>query len=152
MNLIDATLKASVMSGFVDLFDTFARDVVFTLYKSPEETILTIDSNYDSTWGVGQDSNVTYQEVSQTFPARIWYLDYEQQFKELFLRGEKAEGVRVARDVGQIKIQLKEDGYNYILAANRAYVFGDNWQIMSSPKKVGIFDFQFYTFILQKMP
>jgi hypothetical protein len=152
MNLIDSTLKASVMSGFVDLFDTFARDVVFTLYKSPEETVLVMDPDYDSAWGVGQDSGVTYEEVSQAFPARIWYLDYEQQFKELFLRGEKAEGVRVAREVGQIKIQLKEDGYNYILGATRAYVFGDNWQIMTSPKKVGIFDFQFYTFILQKMP
>lgn len=151
MDLIDSTLKNSVMAGFVDLFDTFARNVTFTLFKSPEETVLILDSDYDSTWGSGQDSNVTYEEVSQSFPARIWYLDYEQQFKELFFRGEKTEGVRVARDVGQIKIQLKEDGFNYLSGATRAFVFGENWQIMTSPKRVGIFDFQFYTYILQKM-
>lgn len=150
MDLIDPAFKNSVMAGFVDLFDTFARNVVFTLFKGPEETILVLDNDYNADWDVGQNSDVTYEEVSQAFPARIWYLDYEQQFKEMFLRGEKTEGVRVARDIGQIKIQVKEDAFEYLQEAVRAVVFGDNWQIMTSEKKVGIFDFQFYTFILQK--
>ena len=149
MNLIDSALKTSIAAGFEDIFDSFARDVTFTIYKSPEETIVSLDANFDSNWKSGSDT-ITYEEVSQSFPARIWYLDYEQQYKEFFFRGESLEGVRVSQDYGQIKIQLKLDGFNFIKEASRAVLFGDNWEVSSGEKRVGILDFTYYTLILSK--
>jgi hypothetical protein len=150
MNLINSTLKASVEAAMEDLFDSFARDLTLTLYKRPEETIVSLDSNFDGNWNSGNNT-VTYEEVSSSsFPARIWYLDYEQQYKEFFFRGENIEGPRVAQDLGQIKLMLKESGYNYIKEASRAVVLGDSWEVTSAEKRVGILDFKYYVIILTK--
>jgi len=149
-SLIDTDLKSSVEQGFSDLFDTFARPQTFTLYKKPGETIVSLDPNFDPAWSSNQDSGVTYTEVSETFDARIWYLDYEQQLREFFFRGGEAEGTRFLKDSGQIKIQLREAGYNYIRDASKAYFMGDLWEITSDVKAVGIFGFAYYVFVLRR--
>jgi hypothetical protein len=149
MNLIDSALKTSIQAGFEDLFDTFARDVTFTLYKSPEETIVSLDANFDKSWNHGAATS-TYEEVSQTFAARIWYLDYEQQYKEFFFRGENIEGIRASQDLGQIKIMLRADGFEYLKGISRATLFDEFWEVSSSEKRVGMLDFKYYIVILSK--
>jgi len=152
-NLVDVDLKASVEQGFEDIFDTFARDITFTLYKNPTETILSLDNNFNYDWenkDIGNNANITYSEVSQAFPARIWFMDYEQQLKLFSFEGEKIEGIRAARSISKVKIQIKESAHNFIQTATRAVFMGENWSIISDPKKIGIFDFKYYTYILQK--
>lgn len=152
MNLIDANLKLQIKSAMEDIFDTFTRqDITFYLYKTPEETIVSLDNSYNGDWDVG-NPDITYEEVKATFPVRLWFLDYEQQYKHFFLQGKEMEGVKAIRELGQIKVQLKEDGYNFIKDATRAVVFDTNWSISSDVKQVGILDFDYYTFILRKQP
>lgn len=150
-NLVDSTLLASVEQGFEDLFDTFARPQTFTVYKKPEEVIVSLDPDFDPAWSSSQGEGVTYTEVSDTFDARIWYLDYEQQLKEFFFKGGSVEGARFIKDSGQIKIQLREEGYNYIKEATKAYFAGSYWSVTSDVKSVGIFGFKYYIFILRRM-
>lgn len=154
MNLIPSgAFKTSVESGFEDIFDTFASPIVFTLYKSPTETILSLDDNFNSDWNKTspiKEADVNYTEVSQAFPARIWYLDYEQQIKILYFEGQQAENVRANRSVAKVKIQIKSDANDYIKGAVKAIFLGESWNIISDPKSVGIFGFKYYNYILQK--
>lgn len=154
MNLIPSgTFKTNVEQGFEDIFDTFARPITFTLYKTPQETILSLDSNFNSDWGnVGpvSDGTITYTEVKSDFSARIWYLDYEQQIKLFYFEGQDTEGVRADRTISKVKIQLKEDGATFIASAKKAIFLGQYWNIISDPKSVGIFGFKYYNYILQK--
>ncbi len=154
MDLIPSgELKTSIEQGFEDIFDTFARPITFTLYKAPQETILSLDNNFNNDWIQNTpplDGTITYTEVKQDFTARIWYLDYEQQLKIFSFEGEVIEGARVARTVSKVKIQLKADGSEYIKTAKRAIFLNQIWTIISDPKAVGMFGFKYYTYILQK--
>lgn len=154
MNLIPSgTFKTSVETGFENLFDTFARPVIFTLYKLPQETILSLDDNFNSDWNVIspiKESDINYTEVSQSFPARIWYLDYEQQMKILYFEGQQAENVRAERSVSRAKIQIKDDANEFIKDAKKIIFLGEYWNIVSDPKSVGIFGFKYHIYILQK--
>lgn len=154
MNLIPSgAFKTSVETGFENLFDTFARPVIFTLYKLPQETILSLDDNFNSDWNVIspiKESNINYTEVSQSFPARIWYLDYEQQMKILYFEGQQAENVRAERSVSRAKIQIKDDANEFIKDAKKIIFLGEYWNIVSDPKSVGIFGFKYHIYILQK--
>ncbi len=152
-NLIDTDFRASCSSALSDLFDTFARNITFTAYKNPTETIISLDSNFNSDWDEKKpwnDTNSTYQEVSETFSARIWFLDYEQQVKSLFLEGKTLEGPNLRRDIQRIKIQVKQDGYNFIKECSKCYVLNEYWNIKSSEKAVGLFDFEYYIFYLER--
>jgi hypothetical protein len=153
-NLIPSgTFRTSIEQAFEDLFDTFARQITFTLYKSPIETIVSLDSNFNSDWNVispTSDGTVTYTEVKSDFSARIWYLDYEQQIKLFYFEGQDAEGVRANRSVSKVKIQLKADGAEFIKTSKKAIFLGEYWDIISDPKSVGILDFKYYNYILQK--
>lgn len=152
MNLIGADLKASITSAMKDIYDSFARSVTFYVYKMPEETVVSLDAEYNGDWGVG-NSDVTVEEVKQSFRVRMWYLDYEQQFKSFFIPGKEMEGARFIRELGQIKIQLEQDAYDFIRGATRVVIFDENYIISSDVKKIGtVDDFVYYTFILKKQP
>jgi len=154
MNLIPSgAFKTSVEAGFEDIFDTFASPVTFTLYKLPQETVLSLDENFNSDWNIIspiKESEINYTEVSQSFPARIWYLDYEQQIKILYFEGQQVENVRADRSVAKIKIQIKSDANDFIQNAKKAIFLGESWNIISDPKSVGIFGFKYYNYVLQK--
>lgn len=154
-NLIDADLKLSIEQGFEDIFDSFARNITFTLYKAPKETILSLDNNFHYDWQQNNpvlDGTVSYTESKQDFSARIWYLDYEQQLKIFSFEGEQIEAARFARSISKVKIQIKSDANEFIKNATRAVFLGQNWAIISDPKIIGILDFKYYTYILQKQP
>lgn len=153
-NLIPSgEFKTSIEQAMEDIFDTFARPITFTLYKSPIETIVSLDSNFNSDWSIispVSDGTVSYTEVKSEFSARIWYLDYEQQIKLFYFEGQETEGIRADRSISKVKIQLKSDGAEYIREAKKAIFLGQYWSIISDPKSVGIFDFKYYNYILQK--
>lgn len=153
-NLIPSgTFKTSIEQAFEDLFDTFARPITFTLYKSPIESIVSLDSNFNSDWNISNplnDGAIIYTEVKSEFPARIWYLDYEQQIKMFYFEGQDVEGIRSNRTVSKVKIQLKSDGAEYISQAKKAIFLGQYWDIISDPKSIGIFGFKYYNYILQR--
>lgn len=154
MNLISSgTFKDNVEQGFENIFDTFARPITFTLYKAPTETIVSLDSNFNADWNQSSpllDGNTTYSEIKSDFSARIWYLDYEQQIRLFSFEGQDAEGIRVDRSISKVKIQLKEDGSNFIKDSKKAIFLGQYWNVISDPKSVGIFGFKYYNYILQK--
>lgn len=152
-NLVDVDLKEECASYMDDLFDTFARTLQFIVYKNPEEVIVSLDSNFNADWDQKKpwlDPNSTYTQVSQSFPARIWYLDYEQQMNSLYLEGKILEGSRFKREIQSIKIQVREDAYLFIKDANKCEFNNYLWNVKTSEKQVGIFDFNFYTFMLER--
>lgn len=152
-SLINSDLKAECSAYMNDLFDTFARNVTFIVYQNPVETIISLDSNFNSDWDEKKpwlDTNSSYTEVSETFPIRIWFLDYEQQVSSLFLEGKILEGPNVKRNIQRIKIQVKQDAFEFIKKANKCRVLDAFWNIKSSEKSVGIFDFEYYIFYLER--
>jgi len=151
--LIPADIAEECESYMDDLFDTFARDLEFIVYKSPEETILVLDSNFDSNWDKKEpwsDSSSSFVEVKETFPVRVWFLDYEQQMNSTFLEGKMLEGPKSLRNVQKIKIQVKQDAFDFIRDASRCKILDKFWNISSSEKAVGIFNFKYYIFVLER--
>jgi hypothetical protein len=150
MDLVDSTLKAAVEAGFEDIFDSFAKTYTFTAYKNPQETIVSI-GDYNSDWVHGNDT-ITYTEVKQDFVARMWYLNLEQQFKEFFFTGETLENAKVVRESAKVKIQVKDDAYNFIKDSKRILVLGKQFEIASAIIGVGIFDFKYHSILLSELP
>lgn len=149
MNLIDANLQTIINQAMEDVFDTFARPITFTLFKNPEQTIVDINSDYRGSWNTGLPE-IEYTEVKQDFPARIWFLDYEQQYKNFFLAGKELEGIRAIQELGQVKIQVKQDGYDFLKEATHAYFMNEMWEITSDVKAVGIINFDRFIFVLRR--
>lgn len=149
MNLIDSAFKASIEAGFEDIFDSFARSYTFTAFKEPKQTIVVV-GDYNNDWATGDDT-ITYEEVKQDFSARVWYLNLEQQFKELFFTGETLENVKVVRESTKIKIQVKQAAYDFIKDAVRIVFLGKNFQIASAIVGVGMFDFKYYSILLTEL-
>jgi hypothetical protein len=152
-NIINDSIRAECESIMDDVFDTFARDIEFTMYKKPEETILFLESNFDANWDQKKpwaDESSTFEEIKETFSVRMWFLDYEQQVKNLFFEGKLTEGAKAARNIQRIRIQTKQDGFEFIKQATKCQVFDSYWNISSSEKSIGLFGFKYYTFLLER--
>lgn len=147
MNLLDSELRANVEQGFEDLFDSFARNLTFTAYKSPKETIVALDNSFNSDWVMGQ-SSIAFEEVKQTFAARMWYLDLDQQYKQVFFEGHSIENIKAVSETTRIKLQVKPDAFSFIKDASRIMIAGKSYEIISAPQGLGIFDFKYFTILL----
>jgi hypothetical protein len=151
MNLISAEMRSSIESAMGDIFDTFARDNQVTFYKVASETVVVHDPNYNSDFDeIADFSSVVKTAQSQAFTCRIWYLDRQEH--EAFISGGDDPGIRGKFYYNRIRLQFKEDAFNYLKATEK-FVFGDEQYIIEEGwQKIGILgSFQFYEIVIRRV-
>jgi hypothetical protein len=140
--------KKNIENVIDRIHDTFARTI--TVFKIGTRTVVASSNNYNYVYKQ-QSANTSTTTVSQTFEARIKYVDMEEEL--LTDRGAGQKGSRNAQDkiilpVGTVKIKVNLAGYNYIKEAKRIEFDGRRFSIKSDAKPLGMFGPQYYEFIL----
>lgn len=152
-SVFDASAQADIRSAMKAVFDSFKRNEKVRFYKIQEEEIIMFASDYNSDFKELELSNSSVSRDSQyeEFDARVIYLD--RQDGGTFIGGGEELNIKTRQFYGRIKIQIEEDGYNYIKDAERITFDNCKYQIEDDIRKVGAAnEFQFYTITLSKLP
>lgn len=150
-DLISPDAKLVYRERLRDVYDTFKRPHLFTLYKAPTETVVSIDEDYSINWGSTAygNNNITYTEEKAQFYARIWFPTFPQKFLT-YQPDDVDVRVKMAQDTGSVKIQCLEDCYNFLIQAERAVFFGNLYRLDSDVRRLGIFDMELFSFTMAK--
>jgi len=151
-NLISDTYKDIYESKMNDIFDTFCRPYEFKVYQTEKETIVAFDENFDNNWrpkNYFNDENIVYTEVSEIFHVRVWYPDFPQD-APFSIEDNNKINAKTKQNYGHLKVQCNEDCWEFMKKAEKVEFMGDLWHLQSDLRKIGMFDFTKYGFILQK--
>lgn len=150
-DLIGSAAKEIYKARLADIFDTFKRPHDFTMYKTPTETIVSIDDKYSSNWGSSAYGvNATsYVEVKEIFEVRMWFPSFPQKYltyqpDDIDLR------VKMSQDAGTIKIQCKQDCFEFLNGTEKVVILDNIYRLDSDVRRAGIFDFELFTFTMMK--
>jgi hypothetical protein len=150
-SFISNEAKDIFRARMMDLFDTWKRPHEFTLYKTPTETIISIDPDYSSNWASTAYGNnqITYTEIKESFEVRIWFPTFPQKYLN-YQPDDVDLRVKMAQDVGTIKIQCLKDCYDFLLQSEKVVLFNTIYRLDTDIRRVGIFDMELFTFTMMK--
>jgi hypothetical protein len=145
-SLINDSDKEAFESIFDDIHDTFARDIKFI--KDAQRIILSTDPYYNYLYknSKGQISSIKRQIVEATFKARILYVGRHNE--DLF-DGETNAQIKVDKHVGEVRIKVAKDGYEYLKEAKRCEFDGRKFSLVSDEIPHGLFSPRYYNFYLK---
>ena len=142
-SLLTAAQKASYEAVMQDMHDTFARTIY--AYKEAQKVIVSTDPNfnflYNNVKGVSQ---IVRKSQFQALNARILYVD--KNMEEMYNVNTQ---IKVLRDIGEVRIKLDADGYDYFQDAKRVEIDGRLFYKITDVKKHGLFRPKFFTFYLR---
>lgn len=142
--------KTNIKSIIDQIHDTFAREI--TVFKIGQRTVIASSPNYNALYRQ-QSSNTETTEVSQTFQARIKYVEMNEtllqdsQSNSAYSSGQD----KIILPAGTVKIKVNLEGYEYVREAKRVELDGRRFSIKSDGKPLGMFGPQYYEFILIPM-
>jgi hypothetical protein len=142
--------KTNIKSIIDQIHDTFAREI--TVFKIGQRTAISSSPNYNALYRQ-QSSNTATTEVSQTFQARIKYVEMNEtllqdsQSSSSYSSGQD----KIILPAGTVKIKVNLEGYEYVREAKRVELDGRRFSIKSDGKPLGMFGPQYYEFILIPM-
>jgi len=142
--------KTNIKSIIDQIHDTFAREI--TVFKIGQRTVISSSANYNALYRQ-QSSNTETTEVSQTFQARIKYVEMSEtllqdsQSNSSYSSGQD----KIILPAGTVKIKVNLEGYEYVREAKRVELDGRRFSIKSDGKPLGMFGPQYYEFILIPM-
>ena len=150
-DLIGSAAKEIYKARLSDIYDTFKRPHEFTLYKTPKETIISIDDKFSSNWGSNAygDNLSSYVEVKKTFFVRLWFPSFPQKYLT-YQPDDIDVRVKMSQETGTIKIQCKQDCFDFMNKTEKVVFLGNIYRLDSDARKVGIFDFDLFTFTMMK--
>tara|TARA_Y100000004_G_scaffold33556_1_gene35689 strand:+ start:88 stop:555 length:468 start_codon:yes stop_codon:yes gene_type:complete len=131
------------------LHTTFARTI--TVYKNAKKTLIASTDNWNSLYrrtNTGSNTSVEYSTVSDTFEARIYYVDMDKEFLSNEAGAQSGTQNKIILPDGSVKIVVKEAGYNYIREARRVEFDGTKFAIKSDGVPRGLTGNRFFTFVL----
>lgn len=140
---VDAALKSAVRQAYANLQDTFDRSI--TVYKNAEIIKIAVDPDYNALYSIGVTESVSYEEIKQTFSARIIY---ERLTEKTLGDEELLQQAKINMPDGWIRIIVDPDGFDFIKEAVKVEVDGRRYKIKSDGKPRGLFEPQFYEFTL----
>jgi len=145
-SFIDNIDKDGLESVFDDLHDTFARDIKFI--KDSQKIILSTNPNYNYLYKntQGQMSSVKNKIIQTTMKARILYVG--RQFEDSF-EAEAGAQIKVDKHVGEVRVKVNKDGYDFLKGAKRCELDGRIFTISSDERPHGLFSPKYYTFYLK---
>lgn len=145
-SLISSEIQQSVTSLFVDLHDTFAKDI--TVFKNGQAIAISSSPTYNSFYGNRSSAeSIQYETVSQTFKARIYFTKVENAFLSN-TQGAHDSSEKIILPQGSVKIVVNREAYLFIKEARIIEFDGSTYSITSSADKEGLFELQFYEFYL----
>jgi len=142
---LSSDLITSIQSKFDILHATFAKAI--TVFKTKKkDVVISTNNNYNSIYrrtnqGVKRGQEV---EVSETFVARIYYLDADKS-------EVTAAQDNVAFPAGSVKIIVDRTGYEYIREAKNVTFDNNKFSISSDARPYGFTSNQFFCFILKPL-
>jgi hypothetical protein len=143
--------KTNIKSIIDQIHDTFAREI--TVFKIGQRTTIASSPTYNALYRQ-QSSNSQTTEVSQTFQARIKYVEMNEELlrdssstNSSFSAGQD----KIILPAGTVKIKVNLEGYEYVREAKRVELDGRRFSIKSDGKPLGMFGPQYYEFILIPM-
>jgi hypothetical protein len=141
--------KNNIKSIIDQIHDTFSREI--TVFKIGQRTAIASSPTYNSLYRQ-QSANSLTTEVSQTFQARIKYVDMsEELLPNSNAGGTKASSSgqdKIILPTGTVKIKVNLEGFNYVKEAKRIELDGRRFSIKSDGKPLGMFGPQYYEFVL----
>jgi hypothetical protein len=149
VSLISDAAKEVYKGRMADLFHTFKRPHTFSLYQTPTKSVVTMDPEYSSNWGFIKDGTVNFQEIKATFDVRIWFPSFPQNYLT-YQPNDREVRVKMAQDVGTLKIQCEEDCYNFLMKAENAMLFDTIYRLDTDVRRLGLFDMDLFTFTMIK--
>jgi hypothetical protein len=142
-SLLTAAQKASYEAVMQDMHDTFARTIY--AYKEAQKVIVSTDPNfnylYNNVKGVSQ---IVRKSQFKALSARILYVD--KNMEEMYNVNTQ---IKVVRDIGEVRIKLDTDGYDYFKDAKRVEIDGTLFYKITNVRKHGLFRPKFFTFYLR---
>lgn len=142
-SFLTAAQKASYEAVMQDMHDTFARTIY--AYKEAQKVIVSTDPNfnflYNNVKGVSQ---IVRKSQFKALSARILYVD--KNMEEMYNVDSQ---IKVARDIGEVRIKLNAEGYAYFKDAKRVEIDGRLFYKITDVKKHGLFRPKFFTYYLR---
>ena len=131
------------------LHTTFARTI--TVYKNAKKTLIASTDNWNSLYkrtNTGSKTSVEYTTVSDSFEARIYYVDMDKEFLSNEAGAQSGTQNKIILPDGSVKIVVAEAGYDYIREARRVEFDGTKFAIKSDGVPRGLTSNRFFTFVL----
>jgi hypothetical protein len=139
--------KTNIKSIIDQIHDTFAREI--TVFKIGQRTVISSSANYNALYRQ-QSANTETTEVSQTFQARIKYVEMSETLLQESQSNSSGQD-KIILPAGTVKIKVNLEGYEYVREAKRVELDGRRFSIKSDGKPLGMFGPQYYEFILIPM-
>jgi hypothetical protein len=151
MDLIGDLLKNEVNQAMTNVFDSFARTEPVVFYKTSTAEVTAYDPNFNGGFQqIDSLDTVTSETVSQSFICRVIYLD--RQDYNTFIEGGEDVGVNGKTDYNRIKLQCKEDAFNYLRDTERFVFLGEKYAVEETWKRIGVLGaFQHYQITLRRV-
>jgi hypothetical protein len=144
-SLFTSAQKAEYEAVMQQLHETFSRSIF--AYKDSKKVIVSTDPNfnflYNNVKGVSQTINKTQFKL---IPARIMYMDKQT---EVNFDSEVSSQIKVSHDIGEVRIKLDTEGYEYFKDAKRVEIDGRLMFKVTDVKKHGLFTPKFFTYYLR---
>jgi hypothetical protein len=145
---LSTNMESSINSMYDTLHETFAQTI--TVFKNSKRTVVSTNSKYNNIYGrtnTGSKSSVEYTTESQSFAARIYYIDMDEEYLD---NGANQQGTqnKIVLPDGSVKMIVKADAYDYIKEARRIELDGIRFAIKSDGSPSGLTTNIFYTFLL----
>lgn len=142
-------LEAEAASAMDLVFETFKRKDLVTFYKSASEEVLVSDPSWNADFGNPWASNIEKTVQKQDFPARIWWTKEPSIIKAI--DGDENLGIKTFYSIGSVRIQVKQDAFEWLLDAKAFWIKGDRYVKESDWRGVGMLgDVNRYELVLKK--
>tara|TARA_R110002020_G_scaffold207146_1_gene412526 strand:- start:2044 stop:2493 length:450 start_codon:yes stop_codon:yes gene_type:complete len=144
-SFLTAAQKAEYEAVMQNMHDTFARSIF--AYKESQKVIVSTDPNfnylYNNVKGVSQ---IVRKSQFSALMARILYMDKQT---EVNFDSEVNSTIKVSHDIGEVRIKLDSDGYEYFKDAKRVEIDGRLMFKVTDVRKHGLFRPKFFTYYLR---
>lgn len=150
MNLIGAAERASYKQAFVDLHDTFSQPIV--VWLTAEQVVVSTNPNYNGFYNnAAQQKNVQLVPQSGVFQARIKYLTAQEILAELGTLTVDQQ-VKISISLGGVRIRVSGDAVPFLNKSDNITFNGETHKLIQRDRPHGLFDNDFYDYILQRIP
>jgi len=128
-----------------NMHETFARTIF--AYKESKKVIVSTDVNfnylYNNVKGVKTQVN---KAQFKSILARVLYMDKQN---EVTFDAQVSSQIKVSHDIGEVRIKLDSEGYEYFKDAKRVEIDGRLMFKVTDVKKHGLFRPKFFTYYLR---
>ena len=104
---LSSNMESAIDTMYDTLHETFAQTI--TVFKNSKRTVVSTNSKYNSIYGrtdTGSKSNIEYATESQSFEARVYYINMEEDYLS---NSQNQQGTqnKIILPNGSVKIVVK---------------------------------------------